>query len=139
MKNALSGKHPTADARALPARGDLYNRNCPTRQVLDHVMGRWGGLILGALRRGTMRFADLRRAVDGVSEKMLSQTLRELERDGLLTRTVFPVIPPRVEYTLTPLGDACAERVWALAGWIEDELHALTAAQRDYDRRPGIT
>jgi DNA-binding HxlR family transcriptional regulator len=135
VKNALSGKHLASTDTDLPARGDLYNRHCPTRQVLDHVMGRWGGLILGALRGRTLRFAELRRAVDGVSEKMLSQTLRELERDGLVNRNVLPVIPPHVEYTLTDLGSECAARVWALADWIEENLQPLAAAQRTYDQK----
>lgn len=117
----------------LPDRGDLYNRNCPTRVVLDHVMGRWGGLILGALRSGTLRFAELQRVVDGVSEKMLAQTLRALERDGLIARKSYPVVPPHVEYSLTPLGRECAEHVWALADWIEAHLRDLVDAQRRHD------
>jgi len=117
----------------LPARGDLYNPNCPTRQVLDHVMSRWSGLILGALRGGTRRFAELRREVNGISEKMLAQTLRDLERDGLVTRKSLPVVPPHVEYSLTPSGCECSDRVWALAEWIEDHLHDLVTAQSAYD------
>ena len=80
-----------------------------------------------------MRFAELRRKIDGVSEKMLSQTLRDLERDGLVSRKVFPVIPPHVEYRLTPMGKNCARRVWSLATGIEDHLHSLVDAQSSYD------
>lgn len=118
----------------LPARGDVYNRKCPTRQVLERVTGRWGGLALGALRGGEVRrFAELRRALEGVSEKMLAQTLRGLERDGLIVRQSLPVVPPHVKYSLTPAGEEAAARIWALCDWVEANLHALLRAQAAHD------
>lgn len=125
---------PPPTPPGLPDRGDVFNRKCPTRQVLEHVTGRWGGLALGALRDGrVMRFAELRRALVGVSEKMLAQTLRALERDGLVRRRSLPVVPPHVEYSLTPAGAECAARLWALADWVEENLHPLVRAQHAYD------
>src|SRR5437879_6386996 len=85
---------------------DVFARACPSRHTLEHVTGRWGSLTLGALNEGTLRFNELRRRVDGISEKMLSQTLHALERDGLVHREAQPVNPPRVDYALTPLGEA---------------------------------
>src|SRR5690606_7659717 len=91
-----------AEERELPF--DVFAKACPSRGTLEHVTGRWGGLILGALYEGSLRFNELRRRVDGVSEKMLSQTLHALERDGLVHREAQPTNPPRVDYELTPLG-----------------------------------
>jgi DNA-binding HxlR family transcriptional regulator len=109
-------------------RGDLYARACPSREVLSHVTSRWGALVLVILLERMHRFSELRRAVAGVSEKMLAQTLRELELDGFLLREVFPVVPPRVEYTLTRMGREVAEHVEVLADWIEINLpHVLKA------------
>ncbi len=92
-------------------RGDLYAPACPSRGVLDHVTSRWGVLVLVALLEGTHRFSELRRKVAGVSEKMLAQTLQALEEDGFVLREVYPVIPPRVDYSLTPMG-ARSPRTW---------------------------
>lgn len=103
-------------------RGDVFAVGCPSRDVMRHVTSSWGVLVLIALRSGTHRFAALRRKVSGVSERMLSQTLRWLESDGLVLRRSLPVVPPHVEYTLTPLGHEAAEKVAALADWIEDNL-----------------
>ncbi|BDG09975.1 winged helix-turn-helix transcriptional regulator [Anaeromyxobacter paludicola] len=107
---------------ALPRRGDLYAPACPSRGVLDHVTSRWGVLVLVALLESTHRFSELRRKVAGVSEKMLAQTLQALERDGFVLREVYPVIPPRVDYSLTPLGREVAGHVEALTDWIEERL-----------------
>jgi len=109
--------------------GNLYAPACPSRGVLDHVTSRWGVLVLVALREGTHRFSELRRRVGGVSEKMLSQTLQALEADGFVRRELFPEIPPRVEYSLTPLGEEVAVRVEALAAWIEGNLGRIQAAR----------
>ena len=122
-----------ATLRSLPRRGNVMNEQCPSRDILGHVTGRWGGLILASLRRGTRRFSELRREIGGVTEKMLAETLRNLERDGLVSRKVFPVIPPRVDYSLTPMGIECAERVGALQGWIEEHVKKLVRCQIDYD------
>jgi DNA-binding HxlR family transcriptional regulator len=107
------------------ARGDLFSESCPSREVLKHVTSRWGVIVLMALSSGTHRFSDLRRKVGGVSEKMLAQTLQGLEADGFVLRVSLPVVPPHVEYSLTPIGSEIAVRVGALADWIEDNLHRI--------------
>ncbi|MEV0293360.1 helix-turn-helix domain-containing protein [Nocardia sp. NPDC050710] len=112
----------------LPA--DVYSAKCPTRQVLDHVAGKWTVLIVDALADGTMRYTDLRRRIDGISQKMLTQTLRQLEHDGFVSRTVHPTIPPRVEYTLTDLGHGLRTPIAALRDWIETNINRVEAARR---------
>ncbi|NYU10085.1 transcriptional regulator [Leclercia sp. J807] len=102
--------------------GNLFAEQCPSRDVLKHVTSRWGVLILVALRQGTHRFSDLRRKMGGVSEKMLAQSLQALEQDGFVNRVSYPVVPPHVEYSLTPLGEEVSEKVAALADWIELNL-----------------
>lgn len=97
-----------------------FTHACPTRTVLDHVMSKWGVLVLLALSDGTARWGELRRAVAGISEKMLATTLRTLEADGLVSRTSFPEVPPRVEYALTDLGRDLMERMLPLMGWIAE-------------------
>ena len=109
--------------------GNLFAEQCPSRDVLKHVTSRWGVLILVALREGTHRFSDLRRKVGGVSEKMLAQTLQWLESDGFVNRKSFPVVPPHVEYSLTPLGLEVGEKVAALADWIELNLPQVMASR----------
>ena len=109
--------------------GDLFSANCPSREVLKHVTSRWGVLILVALREGTHRFSDLRRKMGGVSEKMLAQSLQALEQDGFIKRVSYPVVPPHVEYSLTPLGEEVSEKVAALADWIEVNLPMVMAQQ----------
>jgi DNA-binding HxlR family transcriptional regulator len=99
--------------------GDLFATPCPSREILKHVCSRWGVLILIALRSGTHRFSELRRKIGGVSEKMLAQSLQSLTEDGFILRNAHPVVPPFVEYSLTPMGEEVAERVAALADWIE--------------------
>ncbi|GHG81605.1 transcriptional regulator [Comamonas sp. KCTC 72670] len=116
-------------AKQAEERGDLYAPACPSRGVLDHVTSRWGVLVLIALMDGTRRFSELRRRVAGVSEKMLSQTLQALEQDGFVLREVHPVIPPHVDYSLTPLGEEVATRVEALAEWIEDSMPRIMEAR----------
>ena len=112
-------------------RGDLFAEKCPSRQVLNHVTSRWGVLILVALLEGTHRFSALRRKVGGVSERMLAQTLQWLEGDGFVLRTAYPVVPPHVEYSLTPMGEEAARRVKTLAVWIEENIAAILAAQNN--------
>ncbi|MGG8410591.1 winged helix-turn-helix transcriptional regulator [Streptomyces sp. 12297] len=106
---------------------------CPSRGVLEHVTSRWGVLVLAALFERPYRFSELRREVGGVSEKMLAQTLRTLERDGFVLRDAKPVIPPRVDYSLTAMGREAAEQVWALARWTEHRTADVQRARAAYD------
>jgi len=114
---------------------DVYDRMCPSRGVLEHVTSRWGVLVLVALSERGYRFSELRRRVAGVSEKMLAQTLQTLERDGFVLRVAHPVIPPRVDYSLTPLGEEAAELVSSLAHWVESRMCAVRDARLEYDAR----
>lgn len=118
-------------------RGDAYDPNCPTRVVLDRVGDKWTVLVIGALAGGPLRFTVLRKAVGGVTAKVLTQTLRAIEHDGLVTRTVHAEVPPRVEYALTPLGHSLLEPVGALRGWAEEHLHEILAARSLRDQVPG--
>ncbi|MYW68197.1 transcriptional regulator [Streptomyces sp. SID8379] len=106
---------------------------CPQRLVLEHVTSRWGVLVLLSLERRSFRFSELRREIGGVSEKMLTQTLQTLERDGIVHRDAKPVIPPRVDYSLTGLGREAAEQVRALAEWTERRMDAVAEARAAYD------
>ncbi|NEB74015.1 helix-turn-helix transcriptional regulator [Streptomyces sp. SID14478] len=106
---------------------------CPQRIVLEHVTSRWGVLVLMALEERSFRFSELRREVGGVSEKMLAQTLQTLERDGFVHRDAQPVIPPRVDYSLTALGREGAAQVRSLAEWTERRLAEVAAARERYD------
>ncbi|MET9525578.1 winged helix-turn-helix transcriptional regulator [Streptomyces coeruleorubidus] len=112
---------------------NVFARVCPSRGTLEHVTGRWGALTLGALYEGSLRFNELRRRVDGVSEKMLSQTLHALERDGLVHREAQPTNPPRVDYELTPLGHGVAERLLALIHFVEGSMDDVLASRERYD------
>lgn len=116
---------------------DVFSRNCPSRATLEHVTGRWGILTLSALADDTVRFNALRRRVDGVSEKMLSQTLQALERDGLVIREAQPVNPPHVEYRLSPLGRQTAARLLDLITLVEDRMPEVLAARGRYDELRG--
>ena len=117
------------DARA----GELMAADCPSRIVLNHVCSRWGVLVLVVLRSGMHRFSELRRKIGGVSEKMLSQTLQHLEGDGFVERKALPVVPPHVEYRLTPLGEEVAQQVESLANWIEHNLPRIMAVREEVD------
>jgi DNA-binding HxlR family transcriptional regulator len=133
------------NARSTPARTlprdehgqllfDVFDRECPSRHALEHVTGRWGLLALAALHDGEARFSALRRRVDGISEKMLSQTLQTLERDGFVHREAQPTIPPRVDYSLTPLGREIATLLVNLIEHVEARMPAVTQAQAHYDQ-----
>jgi len=98
--------------------GDVFDPNCPSRILLDHVTSRWGVLVLIALSNGTMRWGEIRRWVKGVTEKMLAQTLRTLEADGLVTRKAYPVVPPRVDYSLTDRGCELTALLLPLVDWV---------------------
>jgi DNA-binding HxlR family transcriptional regulator len=112
---------------------DVLAQRCPSRPVLEHITGRWGTLVLIALRESPARFNELRRRVDGVSEKMLAQSLHALERDGFVAREVHSTIPPRVEYSLTALGTQTAAKLWALVELLEDAMPQVIEAQQSYD------
>jgi DNA-binding HxlR family transcriptional regulator len=116
---------------------DVFNVNCPSRAVMEHLSSRWGVLVQIVLLRGTHRFSELRRKVGGVSEKMLSQTLQALERDGIVHRLVHPVIPPHVDYSLTDLGIQAASAMQVLFDLIGDRWPEFAAAQQAYDERKG--
>ncbi|MFG1667256.1 winged helix-turn-helix transcriptional regulator [Streptomyces sp. Y7] len=123
------------EAQDLPY--NVFAKACPSRVTLEHVTGRWGGLTLSALHEGSLRFNELRRRVDGVSEKMLSQTLHALERDGLVRRDAQPTNPPRVDYELTPLGRGVAERLLSLIHFVEGQMDDVLEARRSYDETRG--
>jgi len=121
----------TADLPAL----DPYQQDCPTRRILDRIGDRWTVLIVGALEGESRRFSELLRRVDGISQKMLTQTLRGMERDGLVTRTAYLEIPPRVEYALTASGRSLLEPLKALERWSIDHYTEVDAARAEYDAR----
>ncbi len=120
----------TSRLSARMRRGDLFATQCPSRDVLKHVTSRWGVLVLVALMEGTHRFSELRRKMGGVSEKMLAQTLQHLEKDGFIDRVSHPVVPPHVEYSLTPLGMEISQQVGSLADWIEHNMSRIAKAQQ---------
>ncbi|WP_092886255.1 winged helix-turn-helix transcriptional regulator [Roseicitreum antarcticum] len=107
---------------------DVLSEKCPSRAVLSHVTSRWGVLVLIALQDGTLRFSALRRRIGGVSERMLTQTVRVLEADGFIRRTAHQVVPPHVDYDLTPMGQEVAQKVRALAECIEGNLDRILQA-----------
>jgi len=106
-----------------------FDPGCPSRQVLDHIMSKWGVLVLCVLADRTLRWGELRRAVGGVSEKMLAQTLQTLERDGLVRRDARPVVPPHVEYSLTPLGQDLCSRVLPLMSWLQTHAGTIVSGE----------
>jgi DNA-binding HxlR family transcriptional regulator len=128
MKVSTKDAKPATLSRRL-RRGDLLAEACPSREVLKHVTSRWGVLVLMVLETRMHRFAELRRAIGGVSERMLAQTLQWLEGDGLVLRIAHDVVPPHVEYRLTPLGRQAAKRVRGLADWIEVNLPKVLHAR----------
>jgi DNA-binding HxlR family transcriptional regulator len=103
----------------------LFEDGCQTRVVLDHIMSKWGVLVLSALSDDTLRWGELRRQVDGISEKMLASTLRTLASDGLVHRESFPTVPPHVEYSLTPLGHDLMERMLPLVAWVAEHAEEM--------------
>jgi DNA-binding HxlR family transcriptional regulator len=114
---------------------NVYDPNCPTRTVLDRIGDKWTTLVVLVLLGGPHRFSQLRDRIGGVAPKVLTETLRRLERDGILTRTAYPEIPPRVEYELTPLGRSLEEPIRAIAAWAEHNVPRITRARKTYDRR----
>lgn len=113
---------------------DVYKSICPSRQVLKRVGDKWTVLIMGILERGTIRFGSLRREIEGISQKMLTQTLRNLERDGLIKREIFAEVPVRVEYSLTELGKSLIPVLKPLIQWSESNLDKIEEAQAKFDK-----
>src|SRR5712691_8244652 len=109
--------------------------DCQAREVLDRVGDKWSMFVVGRLGGGTLRFTELRRSIDGISQRMLTVTLRGLERDGIVSRTVHPVIPPRVEYALTPMGRTLLDTIGELVTWADSHLDEIDAARAAYDAR----
>lgn len=129
--------HPgvTATVPGLDERGDVFAAQCPTRSLLDRLADKWSVLILSTLDSGPMRFNALRRRIEGVSQKMLSQTLRQLERDGLVSRAVEATAPVSVTYAVTPLGRTLVQAIQPVIDWAETRMGEVARAQADFDRR----
>jgi DNA-binding HxlR family transcriptional regulator len=127
----------TAAQRREIARADYdaFLAACPSRQVLDRISDKWVTLVLAALAGGALRYRDLGRVIAGVSQKMLTQTLRTLERDGLVSRTVTADVPVRVSYALTPLGESLMPAVTAIKTWAEEHIAEIAASRAAYDDR----
>jgi DNA-binding HxlR family transcriptional regulator len=119
----------------MTLRGNAFDPDCPTRIVLDRVGDKWTVLVVSALAEDTLRFTELRARVGGVAPKVLTQTLRALERDGILRRTVYAEVPPRVEYTLTRLGRSLAVPIEAIQTWAETHVSSVLTARRKHDQR----
>jgi DNA-binding HxlR family transcriptional regulator len=117
------------DAHQWDARED-----CEVRQILDRIADKWSLLAIALLEGRTLRFMELQREIDGISQRMLTVTLRQLERDGLVKRSVYPVVPPRVEYELTPLGSTLHATIQSLVTWTEEHQAQIAAARAAYDR-----
>lgn len=129
----------TAAQRREEARSayDAFLRECPTNQLLGRLSDKWVSLVVSALREGPMRYSDLGRRIAGVSQKMLTQTLRSLERDGLVTRTVTPSVPVRVDYELTELGHSLSDLLSAVKIWAETHFDQVQEAREQYDEEAG--
>ena len=127
-----SDSHP--GETALP-RGDVYAADCPTRKLLDRIADKWSVLILLLLGHEDMRFNALKRRIEGVSQKMLSQTLKSLERDGLVSRSVVATVPVSVTYAVTPLGRTLMAAMQSMIDWAETRMPEVAAAQMAYDQR----
>jgi DNA-binding HxlR family transcriptional regulator len=125
-----------ADCRD-PFQWDM-REDCEVRQILDRIADKWSLLVIALLQDRTMRFNELRREVDGISQRMLTVTLRQLERDGLVSRTVYPVVPPRVEYALTPLGATLHATIRTLVDWTEEHQSEIATARAEYDARAPV-
>ena len=115
------------------ARGDAFDPDCPTRVVLDRIGDKWTVLVIGSLEGGSLRFSELRARIGGVAPKVLTQTLRAMERDGLLTRTVHAQVPPRVDYELTTLGASLTAPIATLTDWAETHLGRILASRETSD------
>jgi DNA-binding HxlR family transcriptional regulator len=129
----------TAERRRQEARiaYDAYLAMCPARQLLDRISDKWVSLVINALADGPMRYSDLSRTIAGISQKMLTQTMRTLERDGLVSRTVTPSVPVRVDYALTALGVSLLPVMQAIKDWAEAHIEQVNTARDSYDKRAG--
>ncbi|WP_257010998.1 winged helix-turn-helix transcriptional regulator [Alysiella filiformis] len=105
------------------------SKDCPSRLILNHLTSRWGVLVMIVLRNGTKRFSEIRREIEGISERMLAETLKQLQQDGMLQRQSFDTVPPHVEYTLTAYGVQAAEQIHGLVDWLENNLNGILATQ----------
>lgn len=110
-----------------------FNANCPTRLILNRIADKWTVLVMILLESETKRFSNLQREIGGISQKMLTQTLRGLERDGLVSRKVYATVPPKVEYSLTPLGHTLKDLLYAVKTWSETNINEVLTAQKSYD------
>lgn len=128
----------TGDTLGQDFWGNVFSDQCPSRDILNHVTSRWGTLLLVALLDGTFRFSELRRKINGVSEKMLAQTLQTLEQDGFIERIDYQRVPPHVEYRLTPLGQTVGQKIASLVQWIEQNLPAIQSAKSTTSTSEGI-
>ncbi|WP_435974595.1 winged helix-turn-helix transcriptional regulator [Streptomyces sp. Qhu_M48] len=137
----VMSKSPSHCARTYGSDGDPdpfqwdTREDCEVRQILDRVADKWSLLVIALLDRRRLRFTELKREIDGVSQRMLTVTLRQLERDGLVKRTVHPVVPPRVDYELTPLGRTLHVTIRSLVTWTEQHQNEIAAAREEYDAK----
>lgn len=133
VKTALSGNQVSREEP--PSEPDPYAAGCPTRLLLDRIGDKWSVLALGLIREKPRRFNALKRDIEGLTQKMLSQTLKSMQRDGLITRTVLPTTPVSVEYAITPLGGTLVETLESLQRWARDHIGEVLGAQERYDER----
>lgn len=132
MDTMLNGLTPSQRRKLPPA--DVFNGNCPSRELVEILSGKWATLLLWSLAREPMRFGELRRRLDGVTQKMLTQTLRTLERNGLVSRTVYATTPPSVEYALTPLGVSVSGIAEQMCQWAQVHIKDVIVARQGYDK-----
>lgn len=134
--NGSQLSYPPQPALERIAKMDLFDTNCAGHQILEHVANKWTILIVYALTQGKKRYSELKQQIVGVSPKMLIQNLRNLERYGLIGREVYPTVPPRVEYSLTPLGTSLVEPLAILGEWAYQHISEVKTAKEDYDNNP---
>jgi DNA-binding HxlR family transcriptional regulator len=137
MEDGTSKSAGHCEGTALPDDALQWDvrEGCEVRQILDRVADKWSLLAIALLEQRTLRFTELQRQIDGISQRMLTVTLRQLERDGLVSRTVYPVVPPRVEYALTPLGETLHATIRTLVAWTEEHQREIATARAEYDAR----
>lgn len=134
--NGSQLSYPPQPALERIAKMNLFDTNCAGHQILEHVASKWTVLIVYALTQGKKRYSELKQQIVGVSPKMLIQNLRSLERYGLIEREVYPTVPPRVEYSLTPLGASLVEPLAILGEWAYQHISEVKTAMEDYDNNP---
>jgi DNA-binding HxlR family transcriptional regulator len=132
MRNKAGMKPPEAGSEDRP---DVFSQYCPARKTLELISGAWAVLTIQAVGGKTLRYGELKRRIEGITHKMLTQTLRKLERDGLMERKIFPVVPPRVEYRLSRLGKTLLEPLGALCRWSERHFDRVEAARTAYGQK----